>query len=162
VERSDSMFGIWRKLPDGDQPTSLEQCLMAEASSDNFPECGCKVRGRRKTWTESLLFHASTRLINFNFIIKLITLKCHGCVAEAVSALPGALVRWLVDCFMCVPCAPFWHVGGAGFAPPHNTHSKRSMQIVWEGRPQRTHLPTEGHRYTASSAATTTGATAGV
>ena len=29
-------------------------------------------------------------------------LKCHGCVAEAVSALPGALVRWLVDCSMCV------------------------------------------------------------
>ena len=80
--------------------------------------------------------------INFNFIIiSYKCLKCHGCVAEAVSALPGALVRWLVDCSMCVPCAPCapsWHFGGAGFAPPHNTHSKRSMQSVWEGRPQRT------------------------
>jgi len=70
VERTDPMFGSWRKLPDGAQPMSPEQCLMAQASSDNFPECGCKVRGRRKTWTEIMLFHASTRLrfINFNFI----------------------------------------------------------------------------------------------
>jgi hypothetical protein len=62
VERTDPMFGSWRKLPDGAQSTSPEQCLMAQASSDNFPECGCKVRGRRKTWTESSLLHASTRL----------------------------------------------------------------------------------------------------
>jgi len=40
VERSDSMLGSWRKLPDGAQPTSPEQCLMAQASSDKFPECG--------------------------------------------------------------------------------------------------------------------------
>jgi hypothetical protein len=59
VERSDSMFGSWRKLPDGAQSTSPEHCLMA---SDNFLESGCKVRGRRKTWTESSLLHASTRL----------------------------------------------------------------------------------------------------
>ena len=60
VERSDSMFGSWRKLPDGAQPTSPEQCLMAQASSYKFPECNFKVRGRRKTWTEISLLHAST------------------------------------------------------------------------------------------------------
>ena len=65
---------------------------------------------------------------------------------EAVSALP---VRWCIGAL--VGRLLHVHVGGAGFAPPHNTHSKRSMQSVWEGRPQRTHLPTEGHSYTASN-----------
>ena len=121
VERSDSMFGSWRKLPDGAQPTPPEQCLMAQASSDNFPECGCKVRGRRKTWTEIMLFHASTRLINFNFIIKLFTLKwvCCGsrfCSSWCVGALVGRLLHVHLS-GMLVVCSSSQH-------PQQTQHAK--------------------------------------
>jgi len=41
VERTDSMFGSWRKLPGGDQPMHPGQHLKAQASSENIPECAC-------------------------------------------------------------------------------------------------------------------------
>jgi len=45
VERSDSMFGSCRKLPDGAQPTSPEQCLMAQALTGDVSACAGWVRG---------------------------------------------------------------------------------------------------------------------
>jgi hypothetical protein len=53
----------------------------------------------------SMQAHDSGSLISISFLINYKCLKCHGCVAEAVSALPGALVgRLLHVCAMCTMC----------------------------------------------------------
>jgi len=62
VERSDSMFGSWRKLPDGAQPMHPGQHLKARKSTGDVSECAGWVRGQGEARAESSLIHASTRL----------------------------------------------------------------------------------------------------
>ena len=63
VERADSMFGSWRKLPGAQPSHAPEHHLTAQALKGDVSEFAGWVRGQGEARTESSLLHART-LIN--------------------------------------------------------------------------------------------------
>jgi hypothetical protein len=63
-------------------------------------------------------------------------LKCHGCAAKPCLLF---LVRWLVDCSMCVPCAPGMLVVQG--LPPLSQHPQQTQYAKCVGGKATAHAP---------------------